>query len=49
MFGDNFSENEVDPAAEFLAREQTQLQGLEDDLNGVVQPAPVPVENGVNT
>lgn len=32
-FGDNFDDGDVDPAAEFLAREQTQLVGLEDDLN----------------
>lgn len=32
-FGDNFEDGDVDPAAEFLAREQTQLAGLEDDLN----------------
>lgn len=33
-FGDNFvnNESEVDPAAEFLAREQDQLAGLEDDI-----------------
>ncbi|XP_014475804.1 PREDICTED: clathrin light chain isoform X2 [Dinoponera quadriceps] len=33
-FGDNFVNNEpeVDPAAEFLAREQDQLAGLEDDI-----------------
>ncbi|XP_011883165.1 PREDICTED: clathrin light chain isoform X2 [Vollenhovia emeryi] len=32
-FGDNFvNEPEVDPAAEFLAREQDQLAGLEDDI-----------------
>lgn len=37
-FGDeNFDENEIDPAAEFLAREQSQLAGLEEDLNNVVQ------------
>lgn len=30
-FGDNFAE--VDPAADFLAREQNELAGLEDDLN----------------
>lgn len=30
---DNFDDGDVDPAAEFLAREQTQLAGLEDDLN----------------
>ncbi|XP_060864526.1 clathrin light chain-like isoform X4 [Metopolophium dirhodum] len=32
-FGDNFDDGDVDPAAEFLAREQTQLAGLEDDLS----------------
>ncbi|XP_050522859.1 clathrin light chain isoform X5 [Daktulosphaira vitifoliae] len=32
-FGDNFEDGDVDPAAEFLAREQSQLAGLEDDLN----------------
>lgn len=32
-FGDNFGE--VDPAADFLAREQNELAGLEDDLNPV--------------
>lgn len=32
-FGDNFvNEPEVDPAAEFLAREQDQLAGLEDEI-----------------
>ncbi|KAH0944688.1 hypothetical protein HN011_005377 [Eciton burchellii] len=32
-FGDNFvNEPEVDPAAEFLAREQDQLAGLEEDI-----------------
>lgn len=31
-FGDNFVEPDVDPAAEFLAREQDQLAGLEDDI-----------------
>jgi len=35
-FGDNFSEPEVDPAAEFLAREQDQLAGLEDELKPAV-------------
>lgn len=38
-FGDNFEQQEVDPAAEFLAREQSALAGLEDDLN---PPAAVP-------
>jgi hypothetical protein len=37
-FGDNFDQPEVDPAAEFLAREQDQLAGLEDDLDGVAAP-----------
>ncbi|XP_066999746.1 clathrin light chain isoform X2 [Anabrus simplex] len=32
-FGDNFDQPEMDPAAEFLAREQDQLAGLEDELN----------------
>ncbi|KAG8226000.1 hypothetical protein J437_LFUL003059 [Ladona fulva] len=41
-FGDNFDQPEVDPAAEFLAREQDQLAGLEDELN----PTPVPTVNG---
>lgn len=31
-FGDNFDQADVDPAAEFLAREKDQLAGLEDDL-----------------
>lgn len=31
-FGDNFDQNDVDPAAEFLAREKDQLAGLEDEL-----------------
>lgn len=34
-FGDNFDDNDIDPAAEFIAREQNQLAGLEDE----VQPA----------
>ncbi|CAH0560866.1 unnamed protein product [Brassicogethes aeneus] len=37
-FGDNF-DSEVDPAAEFLAREQDELAGLEDD----VKPAAISV------
>lgn len=40
-FGDHFDENEVDPAAEFLAREQTELAGLEDELKQVVVPPSV--------
>lgn len=44
---DQFDDYEVDPAAEFLAREQTQLAGLEEDLNGVVQQSsPTPILNG---
>lgn len=31
-FGDNFDQAEVDPAAEFLAREKDQLAGLEEEL-----------------
>lgn len=32
-FGDNFGDsNDIDPAAEFLAREQDQLAGLEDEI-----------------
>ncbi|PNF22216.1 Clathrin light chain [Cryptotermes secundus] len=38
-FGDNFDQPEVDPAAEFLAREHDQLAGLEDELNPVVLPS----------
>jgi len=40
-FGDNFDQPEVDPAAEFLAREQDQLAGLEDELNSVTAPPPI--------
>ncbi|RZF38250.1 hypothetical protein LSTR_LSTR014067 [Laodelphax striatellus] len=42
-FNDNFDETEVDPAAEFLAREQDDLAGLEDELKPAVAP---PVVNG---
>uniref|UniRef100_A0A8D9EZQ5 Clathrin light chain n=1 Tax=Cacopsylla melanoneura TaxID=428564 RepID=A0A8D9EZQ5_9HEMI len=53
-FGDNFDDNDVDPAAEFIAREQNQLAGLEDEvepvvasLNSATISAPVaPVLNG---
>lgn len=42
-FGDNFTgEAEVDPAAEFLAREQNDLAGLEDEIAPVVLSTPVP-------
>ncbi|XP_050303137.1 clathrin light chain isoform X2 [Anthonomus grandis grandis] len=36
-FGDNFDHGDVDPAADFLAREQDELAGLEDE----VKPAAV--------
>ncbi|PSN45007.1 Clathrin light chain [Blattella germanica] len=42
-FGDNF--DQPDPAAEFLAREQDQLAGLEDELAPVAAAAP-PTEDG---
>lgn len=35
-FGDNFDQADIDPAAEFLAREKDQLAGLGDD---VIPPA----------
>lgn len=38
-FNDAFGDenlNEVDPAAEFLAREQNNLAGLEDDIKPVI-------------
>lgn len=37
-FGDNFDQADVDPAAEFLAREKDQLAGLVDDMGGLVIP-----------
>lgn len=38
-FGDNFvNELEVDPAAEFLAREQDELAGLEVEIPPVGAP-----------
>lgn len=37
-FGDNFVQPEVDPAAEFLAREQNTLAGLEDELETSAPP-----------
>lgn len=44
---ESYEDYEIDPAAEFLAREQTQLAGLEEDLNSVVQqPSPTPITNG---
>uniref|UniRef100_T1HM45 Clathrin light chain n=4 Tax=Rhodnius TaxID=13248 RepID=T1HM45_RHOPR len=38
---DNFKEVEVDPAADFLAREQNELAGLEEEL----KPAGITVAN----
>ncbi|XP_046666048.1 clathrin light chain isoform X8 [Homalodisca vitripennis] len=46
-FGDNFDDTDVDPAAEFLAREQDQLAGLEDELKPSVPP--VLISNGPGT
>lgn len=43
-FGDNFDQPEQDPAAEFLAREQNALAGLEDELSPA---APVTQANGI--
>lgn len=40
-FDDNFDQNDVDPAAEFLAREKDQLAGLEDELEPAALSAPV--------
>ncbi|XP_045492069.1 clathrin light chain isoform X1 [Colias croceus] len=43
-FGDNFVQPEVDPAADFLAREQNQLAGLEDELE---TSAPPPIASSI--
>ncbi|KAK4887526.1 hypothetical protein RN001_003797 [Aquatica leii] len=40
-FGDNF---DVDPAAEFLAREQDELAGLEDEVKSVINTAPLLID-----
>ena len=47
-FGDNFTDPpEVDPAAEFLAREQDELAGLEVEIPPAnAAPAAMPVQNG---
>ena len=42
-FGDNFDQAEVDPAAEFLAREQNELAGLDDDLAPTTAITPAPL------
>ncbi|XP_059607556.1 clathrin light chain isoform X6 [Phlebotomus argentipes] len=49
-FGDNFDQPEVDPAAEFLAREQSALAGLEDELppTAAAQPEKVKTEDDSN-
>ncbi|KAK1121842.1 hypothetical protein K0M31_010152 [Melipona bicolor] len=45
-FGDNFvNEQEVDPVAEFVAREQDQLAGLENEIPPVAMSAPAMVSN----
>ncbi|KAI5633620.1 clathrin light chain domain-containing protein [Phthorimaea operculella] len=44
-FDDNFGQPEEDPAAEFLAREQNNLAGLEDELE-TSAPPPVASSNG---
>lgn len=41
-FGDNFDQPEVDPAADFLARQQNQLEGLEDELADAI-PSAAPI------
>ncbi|XP_072941648.1 clathrin light chain isoform X2 [Epargyreus clarus] len=46
-FGDNFVQPEVDPAADFLAREQNQLAGLEDELE-TSAPPPVTIASTTN-
>ncbi|CAH2092392.1 unnamed protein product [Euphydryas editha] len=46
-FGDSFVQPEVDPAAEFLAREQNQLAGLEDELE-TSAPPPVTLSSASN-
>lgn len=50
---DDFEPSEIDPAAEFLAREQDELAGLEDDVKpaaaagvAVASALAFPVMNG---
>lgn len=49
-FGDDFTGMsevaDIDPAAEFLAREHDQLAGLEDLIPAVSQPEPVEATQG---
>ncbi|XP_053669136.1 clathrin light chain [Anopheles marshallii] len=47
-FGDNFEQSEVDPAAEFLAREQNALAGLEDEIPPVAGAATTDTNGSVN-
>lgn len=42
-FGDNFDQAEVDPAADFIAREQNELAGLDDVIAPAPSSAAVPV------
>ncbi|CAD1470094.1 unnamed protein product, partial [Heterotrigona itama] len=45
-FGDNFvNEQEVDPVAEFVAREQDQLAGLENEIPPVAISTPAMASN----
>lgn len=44
-FNDNFDQPEVDPAAEFLAREQDDLAGLEDEVKPAMSIPPVSMGN----
>ncbi|GLV35173.1 Clathrin light chain [Carabus blaptoides fortunei] len=43
-FNDNFDQPEVDPAAEFLAREQDDLAGLEDELKPAMSVPSAPFD-----
>lgn len=45
-FDDNFDQQDVDPAAEFLAREQDELAGLEDEVKPAAVSVPHPQQNG---
>ncbi|XP_022902664.1 clathrin light chain isoform X9 [Onthophagus taurus] len=47
-FGDNFDQLDVDPAAEFLAREQSELAGLEDELKPAAAVT-IPPINGISS
>lgn len=40
-FDDAFNQGEEDPAAEFLAREQDELAGLEDEVKPAAIAAPM--------